>query len=215
MKYFIVSMMILLGASTAQAQSEKGPERSAPERAAMNRLKGSQSATVTVYEIADFQCPFCARFSREVFPRIDSAYVKPGKAKWIFVNFPLPTHANAWTAAEAAMCVGGVSDKFWPMHDKLFVAQAEWAQASNPAALFEKYAKDAGAPADAYEACVADDRMAALLVRDLLNATNAGITGTPAFIVNNDPLFAGYKTFEEWKEILDAAIRKAATAPTK
>ena len=59
------------------------------------------------------------------------------------------------------------------------------------------------------------NRMAALLVRDLLNATNAGITGTPAFIVNNDPLFAGYKTYEEWKEILDAAIRKAATAPTK
>jgi protein-disulfide isomerase len=209
MKPTIALMLVLLCSASASAQVHK-----TAERAAMGRLKGPQSATVTVYEIADFQCPYCARFSIEVFPRIDTAYVKAGKVKWIFVNFPLPTHANAWPAAEAAMCAGGVGERFWPMHDRLFATQNDWASAPSAGKLFQKYAQEIGVDADAFASCIADDRMAPLLVRDLLNATNAGISGTPAFIVNNEPLFAGYKTFEEWKDILDGALRKAA-APAK
>ena len=178
------------------------------ERAAMGRLKGQQDAPVTVYEIADFQCPYCARFSREVFPRIDSAFVKSGKAKWIFVNFPLPTHANAWVAAEAAMCAGGAGDRFWSMHDLLFLRQAEWAGSASPATWFAKYAKQIGVPVDAYDACVRDDKLSGLLVRDLLNASGAGVTGTPAFIINNEPIFAGYRPYEEWKEMLEKALKK-------
>lgn len=201
-------LLVLLTALPASAQNAKDAER-----AAMNRLKGQQSAAVTVYEIADFQCPYCAKFSREVFPQIDSAYVKTGKAKWIFVNFPLPTHSHAWAAAEAAMCAG-TSDKFWPMHDRIFANQAEWSDAANPAALFSKYARESGVTKESYDACVASDGVAAILIRDLLNASGAGITGTPAFVINNDPIFAGYKTFDEWREILDTAYRKA-TAPPK
>jgi protein-disulfide isomerase len=182
------------------------------QRAAMGRLKGQQDAPVTVYEIADFQCPYCSRFSREVFPRIDSAYVKTGKTKWIFVNFPLPTHANSWVAAEAAMCAGGISDRFWPMHDLLFSRQAEWAASANPAVLFAKYARQIGVPADAYDACAREDKLSGLLVRDLLNAAGAGVTGTPAFIINSEPIFAGYRPFEEWKEMLDKALKKTAAS---
>jgi protein-disulfide isomerase len=198
-------ILLLLGGGPAWAQNQK-----LAERAAMSRLKGQESAAVTVYEISDFQCPYCSRFARDVFPRIDSAYVRTGKAKWIFVNFPLPTHAHAWAASEAAMCAGAVSGKFWPMHDKLFVSQAQWSGAAQPAALFAQYAKGLGVPMPAYESCVANDDIATLLVRDLLNAAGAGVTGTPAFVVNNEPIFAGVRQFEEWKEILDTAIKKAA-----
>lgn len=206
--YKIAIAMLLCAATSAHAQQTKSVER-----AAMSRLKGQQNAAVTVYEIADFQCPFCARFSRDVFPSIDSAYVKTGKVRWIFVNFPMPTHAHAWAAAEAAMCAGS-ADKFWPMHDRIFATQSDWSPSTNPAPLFAKYAKESGVPAAVYEACVADDRMASILVRDLLNASGVGITGTPAFVVNNEPVFAGFRPFEEWKEILEAALRKAA-APAK
>lgn len=193
-------------AGVANAQDAKGPER-----AAVSRLKGSEKAAVTVYEIADFQCPFCARFARETYPRIDADYVKTGKVRWIFINFPLPTHLNAWSASEAAMCVGGAGGQFWAMHDRLFGNQAEWVALSDPSAVFAKYAKEAGAPMPAYSACVDTDRMAALLVRDLLNVSGVGITGTPAFIINNDPVFTGFKPYEEWKDILENALKKAAT----
>ena len=178
------------------------------ERAAMSRLKGSQGAPVVVFEFADFQCPYCARFAREVFPRIDSAYVKTGKVQWIFVNMPLPNHSNAWAASETAMCAGAVGDKFWALHDRLFELQHEWSGQKDPAAVFARYARDAGVAQDAFQACVLADRTAALLIRDVMYATNARISGTPAFIINNDPIFVGLKSFEEWRDMLDAAVKR-------
>ena len=178
------------------------------ERAAMSRLKGNHNASVLVYEFADFQCPYCARFAREVFPRIDSAYVRTGKVQWIFVNLPLPNHPNAWAASETAMCAGAVSEKFWAMHDRLFELQQEWSGVADPAALFARYARDAGVPQDAFQSCVLSDRTAALLVRDVMYATSVRVTGTPAFIINTDPIFVGMKSFEEWRDMLDAALKR-------
>src|SRR5687767_9703077 len=190
-------------APTLRAQDTKQAER-----AAMNRVKGNQNAEVVVYEFADFQCPYCARFAREVFPRIDSAYVKTGKVLWIFVNIPLPNHANSWAAAEAAMCAGAVAERFWPLHDRLFLQQAEWSPVADPAPFFSKYARDAGVPSEAFQACVAGDRTASLVIRDVLYASNARVSGTPAFVINNEPIFVGMKSFEEWKDLLDAALKK-------
>jgi protein-disulfide isomerase len=215
MKASAVLLALLVCGSTSALAQEAPREAKTAERAAMSRLKGADNAAVTVYEIADFQCPYCGRFAREVMPKIDSAYVKTGKAKWIFVNFPLPTHANSWAAAEAAMCAGGVSEKFWPMHEKLFAAQAEWSNLPDPTATFASYAKAAGVAAAPYASCVASDQVATLLVRDVLNAAGTGLSGTPAYIVNSEPMFTGFRSFEDWKQILEAALKKASTTPAK
>ncbi|HUP90062.1 MAG TPA: thioredoxin domain-containing protein [Longimicrobiales bacterium] len=199
-----IAVLLLLGAARPMsAQMNK-----TAERAALARAKGAETATVTVYEIADFQCPYCGRFAKDVFPKIDSAFVKPGKVRWIFINFPLPTHAHSWTASEAAMCAGGVSGKFWQMHDKLFATQSTWSELTDAAPVFAKYAAEIGVPAAAYQSCVAGDVTASLVVRDLLNGASAGPTGTPAYVIGSDPIFAGYRTFEDWKELLEAALAK-------
>ncbi|HMU62858.1 MAG TPA: thioredoxin domain-containing protein, partial [Gemmatimonadales bacterium] len=78
------------------------------------RTKGSPTAPVTVYEMSDFQCPFCARFALEIFPTLEAEYVETGKVRWIFVNFPLPMHDNAVSAAQVAMCAAK-QNKFWPV----------------------------------------------------------------------------------------------------
>ncbi len=178
------------------------------ERAASSRVKGQAGATVMVYEIADFQCPFCGRFAREVFPRLDSAFVKTGKVQWFFVNLPLPNHGAAWSAAEAALCAGGVSDRFWPMHDRLFAAQAEWSMAKDVHEAIGKLARAAGVSGEAYQACVAEDKVAALILQDVIFAANLRTTGTPTFIINNETSIVGLKTFEEWRELIEKAMKK-------
>jgi len=178
------------------------------ERAAASRAKGQQGAPVLVYEIADFQCPYCARFAREVFPRIDSAYVKTGKVQWIFVNLPLPNHGNAWAAAESALCAGAVSDRFWPMHDRLFADQSGWAISPDPTVALEKMIREAGVAMESYQACVRDDRTAALILQDVIFAATTRVNGTPAFIINNEQMVMGMKSFDEWKELIETALRK-------
>ena len=67
------------------------------------RTKGSATAPVTIYEMSDFQCPWCARFALETLPTLDSEYVRTGKVRLIFVNLPLPSHPNAGPAAELSL----------------------------------------------------------------------------------------------------------------
>jgi protein-disulfide isomerase len=200
----ILTALLLACATALQAQDTN----KLMERAAQSRAKGKQGATVMVYEIADFQCPFCARFARDVFPKIDSAYVKTGKVQWFFVNLPLPNHGNAWPAAEAALCAGATADLFWPMHDRLFATQNEWAMARDPGPFLARVAKELGASGDTYTDCITGDRLAALLMQDIVFALNTRITGTPAFIVNNEQIVLGVKTFEEWQALLEAALKK-------
>lgn len=203
---FLALLLALAGPAAAQ-------ESPLLERAGMSRAKGQQAAKVVVLELADFQCPYCGQFALNVYPRIDSAYVKTGKIQWVFVNMPLHIHQNAWVASEAAMCAGGAGSAFWAMHDRLFTQQAEWSGISDPAAVaavLRKYAQQAGVPLEAFDSCVADDRVSVLLLRDLMYASSLQITGTPAFVINNDQKIVGLKSFEEWKPLLDAAIAKAA-----
>lgn len=202
---YLIAVLLLASAAPLAAQDAK-----LVERAALSRLRGNPEAPVTVFEFADFQCPFCARFSREVFPRLDAEYVRTGKVQWIFVNLPLPNHPNAWAAAEAAMCAGAVNERFWYMHDLLFARQDEWSGVPDPAALMARYAQESGVPADGFQACVLGDRTAGLLVRDVMYAANQRVTGTPAFVVQGSPIFVGMKTYDEWKEILEGALRKPA-----
>ena len=183
------------------------------QRASTARAKGTQGALVTVYEIADFQCPFCGDFARTVYPQIDSAYIATGMVQWVFVNLPLPNHANGWVAAEAALCAGAASERFWPLHDRLFAEQAEWSDAADPAPLFARYAREAGVPQPAFDACVAGDQVATLILRDVLFAASTRVNGTPAFVINNEHTVMGVKPFEEWRDLLEREIAKKAAAP--
>lgn len=50
---------------------------------------GSKDARVTLVEYSDFQCPFCARHSRQTLPMIVKEYVDAGKVKYVFRDFPI------------------------------------------------------------------------------------------------------------------------------
>lgn len=195
----------LLTPGPLSAQSSPAPVADVLEAAAMGRARGDENAPVVVFEIADFQCPYCARFSEDVFPSIDSAFVRTGRVQWVFVNLPLPAHREAWPAAEAALCAGAVSDRFWEMHDRLYERQSEWSGSADAPRHFERYARELGVDTAGWERCVGDDRVAPLIMQDVLGAAAAQISGTPTFIVNRESRVVGLKTYEEWREILEAA----------
>ena len=121
------------------------------------RAKGRADAPVVVYEMADFQCPACRQFALETMPAIEREYVRTGKVRFVFINFPLSVfdstfHRNAGPAAELAMCAAR-QDRFWPAHDALFQRQSVWAPLADPAPYFAALADTIGLDRRALAGC--------------------------------------------------------------
>lgn len=87
--------------------------------------QGKDNAKVTIVEFSDFQCPYCESFFTTTYAQIKKDYVDTGKVKVFYRHYPLPFHANAQIAAEAAECANE-QGKFWDFHDILFKNQKQW-----------------------------------------------------------------------------------------
>lgn len=170
----------------AAAANDEPTNAGEPADADDDAVLGDDSATVTVIEFTDYECPFCARHYNDTFGHIKKNYVDTGKVKYVVRDFPLSFHQNAHAAAEAAECAGE-QGKYFAMHDKLFTNQATWSGQSDAKATFKQYAKDIGLTQTAFDTCLDTGEMAAEVDADLAAGTAAGINGTPGFwIVSND-----------------------------
>ena len=198
------------GQRAADAAQANGPALQEVLAAAdASRSKGAEDAPVTIVEISDFQCPFCARFAQETFPALDSAYIQTGQVRMIYINYPLPTHGQAWSSAKAALCAGA-QDAFWPMHDVLFEEQRSWSGQDRPYPLYQSYAERIDIDTGAFGTCMENDQVAQILVGDLVQVTRAGITGTPTFVINNEVALSGHLTLEEMAEHIDPFLENGA-----
>lgn len=173
------------------------------------RTKGTASAPVTVYEMSDFQCPYCRDFALNTMPSVEREYVATGKVRIVFVNLPLSRlHANAVAAAEAAMCAAR-QRKFWPMHDLLFRRQAEWAGRKDPGPYLLALGDTAGLDRARLARCVASRAMRALIREDSARAAGAGASSTPTFYIEGG-LLEGAAPIQVFRTVLDS-IHRAKT----
>jgi protein-disulfide isomerase len=176
------------------------------------RTKGAATAPVTVYEMSDFQCPFCKRFSEQFFPALEKEYIATGKVRWIFINLPLVSiHPNAVPAAEFAMCAAK-EGKFWPAHDLLYRRQEVWAPLKNPAAFLLSVADSLKIPRAKITPCLEKAEMRELVKSDSEGSVKAGATSTPTFYIEGGLMKGAYPP-EVWRPILDSVIRAKAKKP--
>src|SRR5208282_4061242 len=116
--------------------------------------------------LSDFQCPYCRQFHDQSFSALRQEYVTTGKVRMAYINYPLPIHANAWPAAETAMCAG-LQGKFWPVHDALFAAQSAWAEKKVAQPILDSIARVAGADTAALDRCVSTHAARPLILADV------------------------------------------------
>jgi protein-disulfide isomerase len=172
------------------------------------RIRGAQTAPVWLVEISDFQCPFCKQWHDQVFATIDREYVKTGKVRLAYLNFPLSRiHPNAQAAAEAAMCAG-VQGKFWELHESLFISQPRWAELKSPIAVFDSLARAAGVEPKGWSNCMTTHATAKLIEADRDRSTKAGVESTPTFFIGDRALAGAYPA-DSFRVIIDQAIAKA------
>lgn len=141
-----------------------------------SHLKGSAQARVAVLAYSDFQCPFCGRFARDVFPALEKQYLTSGKVAFGFRHFPLvQIHPLATKAAVAAEC-GAQQGKFWEMHDALFRVDASL----EPSGLLHA-AGQAGLDVKKAQVCLEKDNDK--VQEEAKRAQALNLTSTPIFLI--------------------------------
>jgi protein-disulfide isomerase len=185
-------------AAPAIASPDTGDSRDA-------RVLGRRDAPVTIYEMSDFQCPFCRRHALETFPILKREYIETGKVRYVFINFPITEiHPNALPAAELGLCAAR-QHKFWPLHDLLFRTQNSWAPLSNPEAALLSLADSVGMNRQATLACLADTTVAAAVEAEAVASVRTGANATPSFYIEGG-LLVGAQPIEVFRPILDSII---------
>jgi protein-disulfide isomerase len=142
---------------------------------------GSKDAPVTLVEFTDYQCPFCSRFHKNTFPQLKKNFVDTGKVRFISRDLPLPFHKHAFKAARASRCAGE-QGKYWEARDLL---------GSNPKNLSDQaisdYARELNLDTDQFQTCLASKKYETEIKQDISEANQAGITGTPGFVLGKTP----------------------------
>ena len=192
---------------TATVASHPAPPDSNLTRADLSRIQGSPNAPLWVIEVSDFQCPYCKQWHDQTYTAFRDQYVKTGKVRFAYVNFPLASHTYAWPAAEAAMCAAA-QNMFWPMHDALFATQARWETMNPPTAMFDSLAQSTGVEMVRWRECVRSGKMKALIQADRDRASRATVDATPTFLIG-DKILAGAQPIEELRKAIDSAMVKA------
>jgi protein-disulfide isomerase len=168
------------------------------EVAATGPSKGPADAAVTVVEFSDFQCPYCARAESTVRDLMELEKYK-GKIKLVYRDYPLPSHALAPKAAEAAHCAGD-QGKYWEMHGKLFAGSPKLEVTD-----LKGYAKEIGVDLAKFEKCLSSGEKAKLVQEGQKAGEEAGVRGTPAFFINGR-LISGAQPLSAFTAIIDAEL---------
>jgi protein-disulfide isomerase len=184
----------------------EGTRVTAPAATAGVPALGEPDAPVTILEFSDFQCPYCRQHALQTLPQIREAYVQTGQVRYVFKDFPLPSHANAQIAAEAARCAGA-QGAYWAMHGRLFEGQKAWAPQAEADAreTLIGYAQDLGLDGEALRLCLESGEYGQLVRMDEWEGQQAGVQGTPSFVINGQ-LVAGAQPYEAFAEIIEAAL---------
>ena len=176
-------------------------------------ILGRADAPVTIVEYTDLECPFCHQFHTTTFAEIKKAYIDTGKVRFVSRDFPLGFHAHAKSAAIASRCAGE-QGKYWEFRSVL----ASNADKLFPAAVLG-YAGASGLNVKAFQSCLAADKFAAAMQKDLDEATAVGVSGTPTFVIGktapgtmDGSKIVGALPFAAFEQKIRALLEPAAPA---
>ena len=165
---------------------------------------GPASAPVQLVEFADYECPYCIK----VHPDLKKLRAEFGdRISLVYKDFPLPMHAHAQKAAEAARCAGA-QDKFWQYHDQLF------SSTHIDVPQLKQFATDLGLDMVKFNNCLDSGQQAAAVQKDAAEAQKIGLSGTPSFFLNGH-FFTGALKYEDLRQMVlrELSAEKAKNKP--
>ncbi|NWJ57415.1 DsbA family protein [Marine Group I thaumarchaeote] len=168
-------------------------------------IMGDSNAPITVLEWGDYQCTFCYRFHENTLNIINENFIKTGKVKLVFKDFPL-NGTDSLLAAEASYCAED-QEKYWQYHDELYKnwggERTGWITRES----LDRFAVIVDLDLVEFNTCLNEHKYQNRVIALHEFGKEIGIDATPTFLVFNDqkiikirgnqPLEVFLKTFDE------------------
>jgi len=168
-------------------------------------IMGNDNAPITILEWGDYQCTYCYKFHQDSLDIINEDFIKTGKVKLVFKDYPL-NGPDSLLAAEASYCAQD-QEKYWQYHDELYKnwggERTGWITRDS----LNIFAKSIGLDLEEFNTCLNDHKYREKVTTLYKFGQELGIDATPSFLVFNDekiikirgnqPLEVFLKTFDE------------------
>jgi len=189
-----------------------------PTVLAQDHVEGDANAPVTVIEYADFQCPFCGSFARQILPELRTKYIATGKIRLVFRHFPLNSacnsmlssdlHPQACGAARAAECAAD-QNLFKQYHDELFRDDSH--RNAMATANLKQYGTNVGVNQSTFDPCVDGTSKANRVQADIASGIALGVNSTPTVFVGAQKISGPTKA--QLFAAIDTALTCAGATP--
>lgn len=176
-----------------------------------DRVRGDRHALITLLEYSDFTCGYCEKFFRETWPLLFAEYVRTGKVRLVYRDYPRSVSGPSVETALAARCAGE-QGQYWAMHDFLFSSGKKFSSAD-----LRRHAEALQINLQRFNSCVDDARYTKDIYADRITAESFGIRGTPHFVlyVTDDPqeavVIPGAFPYEVFKEEIDKLLETVSS----
>ena len=169
-------------------------------------ILGNPNAPITILEWGDYQCTYCYKFHQNSLNAIYEDYIKTGKVKLVFKDFPL-NGEDSILGAQATHCAND-QNKFWEFHNELYNnwkgERTGWITRES----LSEFAKNIELDVEQFDNCIESQRYLDKVSNIHEFGKEIGIDATPSFLVFNDekmikirgnqPLEVFLKTFGEF-----------------
>src|SRR6266404_2757955 len=146
--------------------------------------RGPADAPVMIVEFSDLQCPHC----KEANPTIEKLLTENQNVRFVFQNFPLPSHNWAQKAAAYNDCVARASnDAAWKFISTVYDAQAD-ITAENADQKLTELAEKAGVKGSEIAACAGKPETQTRVEASINLGQSLDVNSTPTLFVNGRPV---------------------------
>lgn len=163
---------------------------------------GSADAPVVLVAYSDFACPYCAAWAQETQPELVERYVDSGDLRIEWREFPYLGELSQTLSVGAV--AAGEQGAFWEYQEAVFERQDELKSAADPDAVLDGIVADLGLDGDRFQEDLSSERSGISVGHDFVEGQQIGVSATPAFIINGDPVMGA--------QPLDVFVRSVDTA---
>lgn len=156
---------------------------------------GDYAAKKTIIMYSDYNCRYCKKFLKEVYPELYSNDIKNGEVKFVLRLVCQPTDQTAMNAYQTVVCINNYGE-FNKLH-KLLLHKSEIIYTDHFNRLIEEYINTNDQVA---ECILYKDQQD--IKRNIYQFQSLKTKGTPTFVIN-DKVLIGFKDYHTIFKLLE------------